>query len=73
MKEELGRMVSPQAVMATVVGGLTMYAILLALPEPVSKRVLRWSRQAVSPLHLGPGHSLGRCTQEDVRRSPAPD
>jgi hypothetical protein len=25
--------------MATVVGGLTMYAILLALPEPVSKGV----------------------------------
>ncbi|WP_225409809.1 SitA5 family polymorphic toxin [Stigmatella hybrida] len=39
MKEELARMVSPQAVMATVVGGLTMYAILLALPEPVSKGV----------------------------------
>ncbi|MFL5354201.1 hypothetical protein [Archangium sp.] len=37
MKEELGRLVSPQAVVATVVGGLTMYAILLALPEPVSK------------------------------------
>ncbi|HZI05613.1 MAG TPA: hypothetical protein VEZ71_16405 [Archangium sp.] len=37
MKEELARMVSPQAVVATVVGGLTMYAILLALPEPVSK------------------------------------
>jgi hypothetical protein len=39
MKEELARLVSPQAVMATVVGGLTMYAILLALPEPVSKGV----------------------------------
>ncbi|MFL5344309.1 MAG: hypothetical protein ACJ8AT_05925 [Hyalangium sp.] len=39
MKEELARQVSPQAVMATVVGGLTMYAILLALPEPVSKGV----------------------------------
>jgi hypothetical protein len=39
MKEELARMVSPQAVVATVVGGLTMYAILLALPEPVSKGV----------------------------------
>ncbi|HEX8701937.1 MAG TPA: Tox-REase-5 domain-containing protein [Myxococcaceae bacterium] len=39
MKEELARMVSPQAVMATVVGGLTMYAVLLALPEPVSKGV----------------------------------
>jgi hypothetical protein len=39
MKEELTRMVSPQAVVATVVGGLTMYAILLALPEPVSKGV----------------------------------
>jgi hypothetical protein len=39
MKEELSRLVSPQAVMATVVGGLTMYAILLALPEPVSKGV----------------------------------
>ncbi len=37
MKEELARMVSPQAVVATVVGGLTMYAILLTLPEPVSK------------------------------------
>ncbi|WP_245767850.1 restriction endonuclease fold toxin 5 domain-containing protein [Stigmatella erecta] len=39
MKEELARMVSPQAVVATVVGGLTMYAILLSLPEPVSKGV----------------------------------
>ncbi|KFE62740.1 Tox-REase-5 domain-containing protein [Hyalangium minutum] len=39
MKEELARMVSPQAVVATVVSGLTMYAILLALPEPVSKGV----------------------------------
>jgi len=39
MKKELARMVSPQAVVATVVGGLTMYAILLALPEPVSKGV----------------------------------
>ena len=39
MKEELARMVNPQAVVATVVGGLTMYAILLALPEPVSKGV----------------------------------
>jgi len=39
MKEELARMVSPQAVVATVVGGLTMYAVLLALPEPVSKGV----------------------------------
>ncbi len=39
MKEELAQQVSPQAVMATVVGGLTMYAILLALPEPMSKGV----------------------------------
>lgn len=39
MKEELARMVNPQAVVATVVGGLTVYAILLALPEPVSKGV----------------------------------
>ena len=39
MKEELARMVNPQAVVATVVGGLTMYAILLALPEPVSKGI----------------------------------
>ena len=39
MKEELARMVSPQAVVATLVGGLTMYAILLALPEPVTKAV----------------------------------
>ncbi len=39
MKEELGRLVSPQAVVATVVSGLTMYAILLVLPEPVSKGV----------------------------------
>lgn len=37
MKEELALMASPQALMATVVGGLTMYAVLLALPEPVSK------------------------------------
>ncbi|WP_225414504.1 SitA5 family polymorphic toxin [Stigmatella hybrida] len=39
MKEELARQVSPQAIVATVVGGLTMYAILLALPEPVSKGI----------------------------------
>jgi hypothetical protein len=39
MKEELARLVSPQAVVATVVGGLTMYALLLALPEPVSKGI----------------------------------
>ncbi|HZH75110.1 MAG TPA: Tox-REase-5 domain-containing protein [Archangium sp.] len=39
MKEELARMVNPQAVVATVVGGLTLYAILLALPEPVSKGI----------------------------------
>jgi hypothetical protein len=39
MKEELSRLVGPQAVMATLVGGLTMYAILLALPEPVTKGV----------------------------------
>jgi len=39
MKEELARMVSPQSVVATVVGGLTMYALLLALPEPVSKGI----------------------------------
>jgi hypothetical protein len=39
MKEELGRLVSPSAVVATVVGGLTMYAILLAMPEPLSKGV----------------------------------
>ena len=36
MKEELARQVSPHAVVATVIGGLTMYAILLALPEPAS-------------------------------------
>ncbi len=39
MKEELGLLVSPTAVVATVVGALTMYAVLLALPEPVSKSV----------------------------------
>ena len=39
MKEELARLVSPHAVVATVVGGLTMYAILLSLPEPVSKGI----------------------------------
>jgi len=39
MREELSRMVNPQAVVATVVGGLTLYAILLALPEPVSKGI----------------------------------
>nr|WP_225413134.1 hypothetical protein [Stigmatella hybrida] len=39
MKEELRQLVSPQAVVATVVGGLTMYAVLLALPEPVTKGV----------------------------------
>ena len=37
MKDELAHMVSPQAVVATIVGGLTMYAVLLALPEPISK------------------------------------
>ncbi|HEX8438469.1 MAG TPA: hypothetical protein VF697_25390, partial [Archangium sp.] len=39
MKGELGRMVSPTAVVATLVGALTMYAVLLSLPEPVSKGV----------------------------------
>ncbi|ADO72035.1 conserved uncharacterized protein [Stigmatella aurantiaca DW4/3-1] len=39
MKEELAKLVSPQAVVATIVSGLTMYAILLALPEPVSKGI----------------------------------
>ncbi|SET31940.1 restriction endonuclease fold toxin 5 domain-containing protein [Stigmatella erecta] len=39
MTEELSRMVNPQAVVATVVGGLTLYAILLTLPEPVSKGI----------------------------------
>nr|WP_224240336.1 restriction endonuclease fold toxin 5 domain-containing protein [Hyalangium gracile] len=39
MKEELAQQVNPQAIVATVVGGLTMYALLLALPEPVSKGV----------------------------------
>ncbi|HLL00512.1 MAG TPA: Tox-REase-5 domain-containing protein [Myxococcaceae bacterium] len=39
MKDELALMVSPQAVVATVVGGLTMYAVLLALPEPVTMGV----------------------------------
>jgi hypothetical protein len=39
MRAELARMVSPQSVVATVVGGLTLYAILLALPEPVSKGI----------------------------------
>jgi len=39
MKEELARTVNPQAVVATVVGGLTLYAILLTLPEPVTKGV----------------------------------
>ena len=39
MREELVRMVNPQAVVATVVGGLTMYVLLLALPEPVSKGI----------------------------------
>ncbi|MDY7229566.1 hypothetical protein [Hyalangium rubrum] len=39
MKEEFGRVVSPTAVVATLVGTLTMYAVLLALPEPVSKGV----------------------------------
>jgi hypothetical protein len=39
MKEELSRLVSPQAVAATVVAGMTMYAILLALPEPVTKGI----------------------------------
>jgi hypothetical protein len=39
MQEELGRLVSPQAVVATVVGGLTMYAILLALPELASEHL----------------------------------
>jgi hypothetical protein len=39
MKEELGRLVNPSAVVATVVAGLTMYATLLSLPEPVSKGI----------------------------------
>jgi hypothetical protein len=39
MTEELSRMGNPRAVMATVVGGLTLYAILLSLPEPVSKGI----------------------------------
>jgi hypothetical protein len=39
MKEELSRLVSPQAVAATVVAGMTMYAILLALPEPASEHL----------------------------------
>jgi hypothetical protein len=39
MKDELGRLVNPMAVVATVVGGMTMYAILLAMPEPVTKGV----------------------------------
>ncbi len=39
MKAELARLVNPQAVVATIVGGLTIYAVLLALPEPVSKGI----------------------------------
>jgi hypothetical protein len=39
MKEELARLVNPQAVVATLVGGLTMYAILLALPEHASRHL----------------------------------
>ena len=39
MKDELARLVSPHAVVATLVGGLTMYVILLSLPEPVTKGV----------------------------------
>jgi hypothetical protein len=39
MKAELGRMVTPTAVVATLVGAVTMYAVLLALPEPVTKGV----------------------------------
>jgi hypothetical protein len=52
MKEELSRMVSPQAVAATVVAGMTMYAILLALPEPVTKGI-------AALLTLGAGAYLG--------------
>jgi len=39
MKEEFGQFVSPVSVVATVVAGMTMYAILLAMPEPVTKGV----------------------------------
>ena len=39
MKAEFGRMVTPTAVVATLVGALTMYAILLSLPEPITKGV----------------------------------
>lgn len=39
MKEEFGQLVSPMSVVATVVAGMTMYAILLAMPEPVTKGV----------------------------------
>jgi hypothetical protein len=52
MKEELSRLVSPQAVAATVVAGMTMYAILLALPEPVTKGI-------AALLTLGAGAYLG--------------
>ena len=52
MKEELSRLVSPQAVAATVVAGMTMYAILLALPEPVTKGI-------AALMTLGAGAYLG--------------
>jgi hypothetical protein len=52
MKEELSRLVSPQAVAATVVAGMTMYAILLALPESVTKGI-------AALLTLGVGAYLG--------------
>jgi len=52
MKEELSRLVSPQAVAVTVVAGMAVYAILLALPEPVTKGL-------AALLTLGAGAYLG--------------
>ncbi len=39
MKQALGEMVSPEAVVATITGAATMYLMLWLLPEPVSKGV----------------------------------
>lgn len=39
LKTAFGGMVSPEAVAATITGAMTMYLVLWALPEPVSKGV----------------------------------
>lgn len=38
-KEALGEMADPMAVVATILGAMTMYMVLLTVPEPVSKGI----------------------------------